>query len=155
VPNQVGTRRSKPRGRRTAYSLLEVVLASGLCASALVPGLALLRDGVTLAEDISDRHQLLLYGVSMLEEHTAIVAANWIDGTATGDFAADGHANMRYIVGRSDDAFNGGIDDRLMNISVTVYRDDDGDDALGAAEMRTVLTTKISRLISYESKAGS
>ena len=139
---------------RAAYSLLEVVLASAICASALVPGLALLRDGVTLAEDISDRHQLLLYGVSKMEEHTAIVAASWADGTVSGDFAADGHANMRYVVVRSDAPASGGIDERLMTISVTAYRDDDGDDALDADEMRTVLTTKISKLTSYESKAS-
>ncbi len=42
--------------RRTsnAYSLLEVVLASAICATALVPALAFLRDGMTLAD--IDRH---------------------------------------------------------------------------------------------------
>ena len=39
---------------QSAYSLLEVVLASAICATALVPALAFLRDGMTLAD--IDRH---------------------------------------------------------------------------------------------------
>ena len=42
-----------------------------------------------------------------------------------------------------------------MNVSVTTYSDDNGDDAMDASEMRTTLTTKIAKLVSYETKAGS
>jgi hypothetical protein len=138
-----------------AYSLLEVVLASGICAAALVPALALMRDGMSLADTIDRRHLLLLYGVSKMEEQLAIVAATWTLGTASGDFAAEGHANIRYIATRSDDPASGGIADRLMSISVTTYSDDDGDDSLGAVEIRTTMTTKIGKLTSYENKASS
>jgi hypothetical protein len=137
-----------------AYSLLEVVLASGICATAMVPALALLRDGVTLADRVDARHLLLLYGVSKMEEHIAIVAAGWTEGTFTGNFAAEGHASVRYIVDRSDEAASGGIVDRLMNVEATTYRDDDGDAALDADEMRNVMRTKIGRFTSYENKAG-
>jgi hypothetical protein len=137
-----------------AYSLLEVVLASGICATALVPALALLRDGVTLADRVDARHLLLLFGVSKMEEHLAIVAAGWTEGTFTGSFAAEGHANVRYIVVQSDEVASGGIVDRLMNVEVTTYRDEDGDAALDADEMRNVMRTKIGRFTSYENKAG-
>jgi hypothetical protein len=137
-----------------AYSLLEVVLASGICASALVPALALVRDGVTLADRIDARHLLLLYGVSKMEQQLAVVAASWTEGTFTGNFAAEGHANVRYIVTQSDDAASGGINGRLMSVSVTTYRDDDSDGSLDATEMRNVLTTKIGKLTSYENKAS-
>jgi hypothetical protein len=42
-----------------------------------------------------------------------------------------------------------------MSVTITTYGDDDGDDTMDAAEMRTVLTTKISKLVSYENKAAS
>jgi hypothetical protein len=138
-----------------AYSLLEVVLASGICATALVPALALLRDGLTLADRVDTRHLLLLYGVSKMEERLATVAADWTEGTLTGNFAADGHANIRYIVTQSDEVANGGIVDRLMNVQVTTYRDEDGDATLDADEMRNIMRTKIGRFTSYENKAGS
>lgn len=130
------------------------MLAAGICATALVPALALLRDGMTLADNIDTRHLLLVYGVSKMEEHLAIVAASWTTGTANGDFAADGHANVRFSVSRSDNPANGGITGRLMSVTVTTYSDDDGDDAMDANEMRTTLTTKIGKFVSYENKAA-
>jgi hypothetical protein len=140
---------------RKAYSLLEVVLASGICATALVPALAMVRDGVTLAERIDTRHLLLLYGVSKMEEQLATVAADWTEGTFTGNFAADGHADIRYIVAQSDEVASGGIVNRLMNVEVTTYRDADGDTALDADELRNIMRTKIGKFTSYENLAGS
>ena len=150
---------TRPRGgrplRRRGYSLLEVILASAICASALVPALAILRDSLLAAETIDTRHMLLLYGVRTMEEQLAIVATGWTQGSASGDFASDGHANVRYSVTRSDDAGSGGITNRLMAISATAYYDDNGDDTLDAAEPQITFTTKISKLITYESLAGS
>lgn len=143
------------RRARKAYSLLEVVLAGGICASALVPALAFMRDGLTLADAIDARHLMLMYGVSKMEEQLAIVSASWTEGTENGDFAADGHANIRYSLSRSDAPASGGISNRLMNVSVTTYCDDDGDDAMDPSEMRTILTTKIGKSASYENKAAS
>ncbi len=140
---------------RKAYSLLEVVMASGICATALVPALALVRDGVTLADRVDTRHLLLLYGVSKMEEQLATVAAGWTEGTFTGNFAADGHTDIRYIVTQSDEVASGGIVNRLMNVEVTTYRDTDGDTALDADEIRNIMRTKIGRFTSYENKAGS
>jgi hypothetical protein len=139
---------------RKAYSLLEVVLASAICATALVPALAFLRDGMALGDAIDTRHLLLIHGVSKLEERLAVVAAGWSEGTIAGDFAADGHANIRYIATQSDDAAAGGIADRLMSVSVTTYSDEDGDDALDPGELQTTMTTKIGKFISYENKAS-
>jgi hypothetical protein len=137
-----------------AYSLLEVVMASTICATALVPALAFMRDGMTLATTIDTKHMLLTYGVSKMEEQLAIVAATWTEGSISGDFAADGHANIRFTVTRSDAPASGGIDDRLMSVSVTTYSDDDSDDTMDAAEARITVTTKISKLVSYENEAS-
>jgi hypothetical protein len=147
-------RRNDRRCTTAGYSLLEVVLASAICASALVPALAILRDGISLGRKIDTRHLLLVYGVSKLEEQSAVVAATWAGGSLSGDFATDGHADMRYVVTRSDTTPDGGISDRLMNISVTAYHDDNGNDALDADESSVTVTTKISKLTSYESEAG-
>ena len=147
--------RHRARTAPKAYSLLEVVLASTICAIALVPALALLRDGIALADSIDTRHQILLCGVSKMEEQLAIVAATWSAGTIAGDFSADGYPGIRFTATRSDSAANGGITDRLMNVSVTAYSDDDNDGTMDANEMQTTLTTKISKMVSYENRAGS
>jgi hypothetical protein len=153
--NRMYHRGEDRRRTATAYSLLEVVLASALCAAALVPALVILRDGLSLGRNIDTRHLLLLYGVSKLEEQSAVVAATWDDGTLSGNFAADGHADIRYVVSRADTPPNGGIPNRLMNVSVTTYCDNSGDGALDTDEPQITLTTKISKLNSYESRAGT
>jgi hypothetical protein len=119
-----------------------------------VPSLTLLRDSMTVAENIDTRHLLLVYGVSKMEEQLAVVAASWTTGNASGDFAADGHANVRYTVVRTDNPASGGITDRLMSVTVTTYNDDDGDDTMDANEMQTSLTTKIGKFVSYENMAS-
>jgi hypothetical protein len=145
-----------PRRRaRNAYSLLEVVMASAICASALVPALALLRDGMTLSGTIDTNHMLLTCAVSKMEQQLPVIGATWLEATTTGDFGIDGHANVRFSVTTSDAPASGGIDNQLMNVSVTTYSDDDGDDTMDAAEARITVTTKIGKLMSYESKASS
>lgn len=145
----------RAHNRRKAYSLLEVMLASAICASALVPALALLRDGLTLADTIDTRHQILLCGVSKMEEQLAIVAATWSTGNLSGDFSADGYSGIRFTATRSDTVGNGGIVGRLMNVSVTAYSDDNNNSAMDSSEMRTTLTTKVSKLATYEDMAGT
>jgi hypothetical protein len=135
--------------------LLEVVMASAICATALVPALAMMRDGMTLANTIDTRHMLLTYAVSKMEQQLAVIGATWSEGISTGDFAADGHANVRFSITTSDAPASGGIDNSLMNVSVTTYSDADGDDTMDAAEARITVTTKIGKLMSYETKANS
>jgi hypothetical protein len=143
------------RQARAAYSLLEVVLASSICLTALVPSLALMRDGMANASKIDTRHRLLIHGVSKLEEQLAIVAASWTAGTTSGDFATDGAASIRFTATRSDSAGNGGITNRLMSVSVTVFSDDNGNATLDTGELSSTFTTKVSKLVNYESMAGS
>ena len=149
-PNSVRIRHDAHR----AYSLLEVVLASAICASALVPALAVMRDGATLADIIDTRHTLLTYGVSKMEEQLAIVGATWATGTVTGNFASDGQSSIRFAVTRSDSAGSGGITNQLMSVTVTTYSDDNGNNTMDSSEARITLTTKIAKLVSYETKAS-
>jgi hypothetical protein len=134
--------------------MLEVVLASSICMSALVPALAVLRDGIALGDKIDTRHLLLTYSVSKLEEQLGIVAATWATGTVTGNFAADGQASIRYTVTQSDAVVDGGIVGKLMVVTVTTYSDDNGNSAMDSSEARTTMTTKIANLVSYVTKAS-
>jgi hypothetical protein len=140
---------------RRAYSLLEVVLASTICATALVPALAVMRDGMTLCDIVDTRHLLLLYGVSKMEEQLAIVGATWATGTVTGNFAADGQSTIRYSVTRSDSPASGGLTNQLMSITVTTFSDANGNGTMDTAEARLTFTTKVAKLASYVTKAGS
>lgn len=146
---------SQCRPGRAGYSLLEVVLASSICLTALVPALALLRDSMSNASKIDTRQLMLLCGVSKMEEQLAVVAAGWTTGSLNGNFASDGFPGIRYSVIRSDSPANGGLTNRLMNIAVTVYSDDNNNLALDANEMQTSLATKISKLVTYQSLVGN
>lgn len=136
------------------YSLIELMFAVALVAGTLVPALALIRDGME-ASDNTDKHRLLAnYAVSKLEEHLAITAAAWTLGTDSGDFSADGFADIRYGVTTSDLPANGGIEDALMHVQVTTYFDSNGDDAYTAGELRCDYRTKIGKFASYEAHAS-
>ncbi len=140
---------------RRAYSMIEVMMAAAICIAAIVPALAMLRDGMALGDSIDTRHLLHLYSVSKMEEQLAIAGASWTTGTVTGNFASDGQASIRYIVTRSDAATDGGITGKLMSVSVTTYSDDNGNGAMDSSEAHTTMTTKIAKLVSYATKAGS
>jgi hypothetical protein len=135
---------------RCAYSLLEVGLASSLCATAIVPALALMRDGMSNLTKIDTDHMLLLYGVQKMEEQQAICARSWTTGSTTGNFSADGHSEIRYSVTRSDSAGSGGITNRLMYISVTTYNDANSNSAMDTGESRLTFSTKVSKLSTYQ-----
>jgi hypothetical protein len=135
--------------------MLEVVLAASICLTALVPALAMLRDGIALGDIIDTRHLLLTYSVSKMEEQLAIIGATWTTGTVNGNFASDGLPGIRYSVTRSDAAVDGGIVDKLMVVTVTAYSDDNGNSAMDASEARTTMTTKVAKLVSYVTKASS
>jgi hypothetical protein len=141
--------------KRRGYSMLEVVLASSICVTAIVPALAMLRNGMALGEIIDTRHLLLTYGVSKMEEQLAVIGATWPTGTVTGNFAADGQSTIRFTVTRTDAAASGGIVGKLMVVTVTTFSDDNGNGTMDASEARTTMTTKVAKLTSYVTKASS
>lgn len=137
-----------------AYSLLELVFAIALVSGTLVPALALIRDSMELSET-TDQHALLTnYAICKLEEQLAIAAAAWTSGVAEGDFAADGHSSIRFIVTRSDAVADGGLVGQLMHLEATCYVDEDSDDALDATEPQCHYRTKIGKFASYEAIAS-
>jgi hypothetical protein len=132
------------------YSLLEVMLASTICATAIVPALTLMRDGMANLTKIDVDHMLLLHGIEKMEEQQAICARSWTTGTATGNFSADGNASICFSVTRTDSAASGGITNRLMFISVTTYYDSNGNGVMDSSESRLTFSTKVSKLATYQ-----
>jgi len=142
--------RPKPSGQ----TLLELVAASVLLAAALVPALRLMRDGMQAGREIETAGVLNTFCISQLERHMVEGAAAWTTGTATGDFAAHGYPTLHYQVDRSDDAADGGIADRLMAITATVWQDDNNNDAWDSGELRVQYATKIAKMVGYQQSAG-
>lgn len=151
---QMPLRPGQRRLLRSAYSLLELMVAVVLVAGTLVPALALIRDGMEASDEADKRRLLANYAVSKIEEHLAITAATWTKATSEGDFTADGFSELRFVVTTSDLVANGGIDDALMHVHVTTYFDTNGDDALSTGELRCQYRTKIGKFPSYESHAS-
>ena len=151
MPEAAPTRRAPPAPRRRpAYSLVEVVAAIGLMTATLVPAMELVRDGVVRSAETDRRQLLALYAVSELEKQLAAAAATWATGAYSGDYAADGHADLRFDAAVSDDALNGGVPGLLMDLRVTAYHDANGDDVQGAGEMSCTYRTKLGHFVTYE-----
>ena len=85
-----------------------------------------------------------------LEEHLAIGAANFTSGTASGSYTADGFPSFRFSVSRSDAVVDGGIVDRLMVVTATVWYDQDGDTTLDAGEIQVTMSSKIAKMAVYQ-----
>jgi len=137
-----------------AFSLLEMVAATALVASTLVPALSLMRDAMAQSREVDRRDLLLLYAVQKMEEQTAVSMRYWANVSAAGNFAADGHPEIGFNLSTSDNPSAGGIVDRLMNIQVTVFDDLDGNLLPGTGALQVPLRTKIAKLVTYENEAN-
>jgi hypothetical protein len=133
-----------------AFSLLEMVMASALVAGALVPTMTVMRDAMTKSRELSRRNLMANYAVSVLEAQAAATMLNWSTASSTGNFAADGHAGLRFVVSRSDAVADGGLPGRLIHIQARVFDDTDGDITFDSDELSVLYRTKLARLQSYE-----
>jgi hypothetical protein len=141
-------------GHRRAYSLLEVLAAGTVLTIALVPALEVTRRSLETAREVEAAQHTTTLCISKMEEHLAIVAATFASGTFSGNFSAEGYANIRFSVTRSDTAGNGGIVDRLMVVTVTVWEDANGNSALNTGELSTSLSTKVAKMTVYQDEAS-
>ncbi|MEN0109194.1 MAG: hypothetical protein AAF805_00580 [Planctomycetota bacterium] len=127
--------------------------AIALMSATLVPAMQLVRRGMEVGEETDRRSLLAAYGVSQLEQQEAAVATSWSTGTLSGDYAADGHPDIRFDTVTSDDPLSGGVIDVLMDLRTTVYYDANGNNALDSDELRTEYRTKVGRFATYEAMA--
>ncbi len=131
------------------------MLATVLLAVALVPALRLVRDSLAWGREIQTREQLTTFSTSKLEEHLALIGADWQTGTYAGNFATEGEPTFRFLVSRSDSNGDGGIIDQLMAVTATTWQDIDGDGSLDSSEPSVVLGGKVAKTLSYQNEAGS
>ena len=139
---------------RCGFSLLETLMAGTVLAVVLVPALATMKRGLALARDVETVQMTATLCVSKMEEQLALTAHDFSTATVSGNFAADGYASIRYTATRSDTALAGGIPDRLMALTVTVWQDDNGNSALDSGEISTNLSTKVAKMAIYQSTTG-
>ncbi len=135
---------------RAGFSLLELVMSVALMGGMLVPALELVRRGIELSSEVDQRQLLAGYASSQLEERLAIVAANWTNGTFSGDYSSDGLPNVRYQTTCSDAVADGGVVNTLMVITSTTYYDANGNDSLDADELNCSYQTKLGKFATYE-----
>lgn len=148
-------RRCAPRGPSAGFSLLEMIAATALVAGTLAPALAVMRDAMAVSREGARRSLVANYAVQVLESQAALVMQNWANGTATGNFADDGYASIKFTAVKSDAPADGGLINRLMHIQVTAYDDQDGDSVADASEIKASIRTKVAKLTSYVNAPNS
>ena len=129
-----------------------MLVAAALVTGTVVPALAVIRDAMAQSSELHRRNLLANYAVDILEDQASYVMRNWTEETVVGDFGADGHSEIRYSLVKSDNPSDGGVENRLMNIEVTVYDDANGNDAIDAGELQETYRTKVAKLNTYENE---
>lgn len=139
-----------PTKSRRGQSLLEVIAASTIIATALVPALRMMRDSLEVSRSVEEADLMSTLCVDKLEEHMSKVAGNWNKTTVSGDFAAlEGRSYLQFQVTKSDAVPDGGISDRLMAITAVVWNDVNGNGSLDGGEKKVTFGTKVSKFVSY------
>jgi hypothetical protein len=139
---------------RHGHTLLELAAASMLLAITLVPALTFLRDSFVRSRQLSTRNAMTSFCTSKLDEHLALTSVSWATGSVSGNFSADGFAQLRFQVDRSDQVGDGGMVGRLMAVSATVWDDLNNDSARDADEPSVTFASKIAKLARYEDEAA-
>ena len=139
---------------RAGYTLLEVVAASALTGTVLVASLSLLREAVDLSDRVDRQNLLETLCVSKLEETLNTTAATFTASDVSGSFASQGFSSYRYRVITSDAPASGGISNRLIAATCTVWYDANADAALTSGENSVVLATKVAKMALYTAEAG-
>jgi hypothetical protein len=141
--------RSANGRRRTGQTLLELVGATTIVATALVPALRIMGDCIRVGRETEIANLLATYSVSKLEEHL-VETAVLFDAAADEANEVPGYPGIRFRVEKEDE----GVGSGLMQITSTVWQDLDGDEVWDAGEPRSVFATKLARNASYRLEAN-
>jgi Tfp pilus assembly protein PilX len=147
------TSRHRSLKRSRGQSFVEVLAASTVLATCLVPALRMMRDGIRISRQTETSHLLVLLATSTLEERIVRVAAKWERGTWNGDFRNDGYPEIRFTVSASDQSSDGGMPGALMALTTTVWHDRNGNAVPDAGETKVTLATKVGKSESYQNVA--
>jgi hypothetical protein len=142
--------------------LLELVVATTIIATTLVPALRIMRDALRLGRQTETSNLMATLAASRLEEYLLLSAGEWgaiptgnpwNTSTDSGNYAAEGYPNLKFLVTRTDSAPEG-ISARLLSITAMVWDDVDNDDAWDAGELRSVFASKLARNVAYTHEAA-
>jgi hypothetical protein len=140
--------------KRAGNSMIEVVAASVILATALVPALRMMRDSLTVGREVELADAMATFCASKLEETLNNVCGSWNMSTLTGSYAAQGYTQLKYIVTKSDSMSDGGLPNRLMAITAEVWDDVNNNNAIDGDEHRVRFSTKLAKSVSYNYEAS-
>lgn len=140
---------------RAGHSLLELIAAGFLLTMTLVPALRMLADSLDQGQRTETLMLLNTFAVSKLEEYLGKTVTNWSATSASGTFAAEGYANLRFVVTRSQSPSAGGRNNRLMVITATVWNDVNANGTLDSGEPVATMATKLAKLTKYPNGTSS
>jgi type II secretory pathway pseudopilin PulG len=145
--------RRQSRHHRRGQSLLELVAAGVIVATALTPALRLMRDSLKINRDLEATNLLTTLCVSKLEEVMSQTAGTWATTDLTGDYTTLGYSNVRFSVTRRDGLSDGGIPNRLVALQTMVWDDANNNGLYDTSEKRVQYETKLSKTASYDYEA--
>jgi prepilin-type N-terminal cleavage/methylation domain-containing protein len=148
------TRRSRHlrKRRNRGYTMLELVAAIAITGAVLVTTLTLTREGMELCRKADLADVMTLLATSRMEQESARAAVDFLTLDESGTFAAEGYPLVRWHAVHSDQSADGGITDRLMAISLTVWDDADNNGSLDATEPSTSFHTKVANMSDYQNE---
>jgi hypothetical protein len=143
------------RPARRGTTLLELVAASTVIATALVPALRIMRDSLRISRQLEVREAMATIAMSVLEQESARVSGKWTMQTATHRQPGidSGYPSVIAVSAVSDSLARGGVPDSLAVVSVTAFEDANGTGRLDDNEPSITFATKIAGLTSYHFEA--
>lgn len=143
------------RPARRGTTLLELVAASTVIATALVPALRVMRDSLKISRQLEVREAMATIAMSVLEQESARVSGRWIMQTATHRQPGidSGYPSVIAFSNVSDSLSKGGIPNSLAVVSVTAFEDANRSGRLDNDEPSVTFATKVAGLTSYRFEA--
>lgn len=142
---------SPDRHRRAGVNLLELIAASTILATTLVPSLRLMRDSLKVSRQLEVRECLATTAMGALESRAQQVAAGWQmeSGTDRSYGRLAGYPQVVVDFSASDNPSVGGIRDSLAVVSVTAFEDQNSNSRRDNTESAVTFSTKVAHLQSY------
>ena len=135
--------RRRRLSNRHGSTLVELMGATIVTALVLVPSMKLLHRSHQTVDRLHDQVQLEHLAASEIHYRLSRLALNFNATQVSGDFAAMGHGDCRFITDCSDAYSAGGVPDQLMSVETVVWRDFDDDGAIDDGEPTYTLATTL------------
>jgi hypothetical protein len=140
--------------RRRGNTLIELVAASAVLSIALVPALRIMRDAISVGDDLEYATAMSTLCANQLEQTLAKTAASWNTTAESGNYSSLGYSRLRYSVIKSDAPASGGLTNQLLAVTVTVWDDADSDAVLDSNEKKVQFSSKLAKIAAYNSSGS-